>query len=83
MLNDSVITYRTKTGGKVNFRKHPRYGSWTVDFNKGPIPSILSGSWTHLKELREKTEAYLASRRDPSRLYTEEEYEQWQETKAQ
>lgn len=47
---------------KVWFRKNPRYGSWSVNFDKGQLPSILKGQFLRFEELYELTEFYLQNR---------------------
>jgi hypothetical protein len=50
------------TGGKLHFKKHPRYGTWSLNFDKGAIPERLAGQWQSLADLKEKTFHYLEHR---------------------
>lgn len=47
---------------KLYFRRHPRYGTWSVGFDKGGIPASLSGQFLQFRELYDKVEYYLANR---------------------
>jgi hypothetical protein len=47
---------------KLHFKKDPRYGTWSVNFDKGGIPPILEGQWQSLPELKAKTYYYLENR---------------------
>lgn len=55
-------TLELENGNKVHFKQHPRYGTWSVNFDKGGIPDILSGEFQFLNELKEKVAYYLANR---------------------
>lgn len=47
---------------KVHFTKNPRFGSWSVNFDKGGIPQSLSGQYQFFQELYDKVDHYLKSR---------------------
>lgn len=49
-------------GNKVHFKKHPRYGTWSVGFDKGGIPESLDGEYTLFADIFYKTNYYLANR---------------------
>lgn len=51
-----------ENGGKVKFERHPRYGLWTVHFERGDVPVGLKGHWSDLHQLKEKVTLYLANR---------------------
>lgn len=55
-------TYELENGNKVHYTKHPRYGTWSVNFDKGGIPAILQGQFQSLLDLKAKTEYYLSIR---------------------
>jgi hypothetical protein len=62
-------TIELENGNKVHFKKHPRYGLWSVNFDKGGTPAILQGYFQSLADLKEKTEYYLASReKNPTKV---------------
>jgi len=56
------ITQELENGNKLHFKSDPRFGFWTVNFDKGGIPDELSGSYLSLQELQGKVDTYLASR---------------------
>lgn len=56
------ISLDLENGNKVHFKKHPRYGSWSVNFDKGGIPSSLEGEFLSLDELKRKVNYYLSIR---------------------
>lgn len=55
-------TVELENGNKLHFKKHPRYGTWSVNFDKGGIPDKLSGEFQSLMDLKAKVEYYLANR---------------------
>lgn len=58
----AVVTVELENGNKVHYKTHPRYGTWSVNFDKGGIPEILSGQFQSLKDLQAKVEYYLSTR---------------------
>lgn len=61
-VTDNSETLELENGNKVHFTKHPRYGFWSVNFDKGGIPSILQGHWQSLTDLKAKVAYYLEHR---------------------
>lgn len=57
-----VETVELENGNKLHYTKHPRYGTWSVNFDKGGIPEILQGQFQSLSDLKAKTEYYLSIR---------------------
>lgn len=57
-----VETVELENGNKLHYTKHPRYGTWSVNFDKGGIPSVLEGQFQSLNDLKAKTEYYLSIR---------------------
>lgn len=57
-----VETVELENGNKLHYTKHPRYGTWSVNFDKGGIPEILQGQFQSLNDLKAKTEYYLSIR---------------------
>lgn len=55
-------SFNLKGGNLVHFKKNPRYGSWSVNFDKGGIPESLSGRWLLFEDLFDKTNFYLKNR---------------------
>lgn len=55
-------TIELDNGNKVHFKKDPRYGYWSVNFDKGGIPKELEGQYTSLPFLKERVEHYLSIR---------------------
>jgi hypothetical protein len=55
-------TIELENGNKAHFKKNPRFGTWSVNFDKGGIPPLLEGEWQSLPFLKNKLEAYLATR---------------------
>lgn len=47
---------------KVIFEKDPRYGFWSVHFQKGPMPAVLKGQFSTFKECYDRTNQYLKTR---------------------
>lgn len=56
------VTDVLENGNKVHYTKHPRYGLWSVSFDRGGIPASLDGMYQSLPELQEKVEYYLSIR---------------------
>lgn len=57
-----VDTVELENGNKLHYKKHPRYGTWSVNFDKGGLPAYLEGQWQSLDDLKVKVEYYLANR---------------------
>lgn len=57
-----IETIELENGNKAHFKKNPRFGTWSVNFDKGGIPEILEGEWQSLPDLKAKTEYYLSIR---------------------
>lgn len=57
-----LITLDLDNGNKVHFKSHPRYGTWSVNFDKGGIPPSLEGQWQSLDDLKDKVNYYLSIR---------------------
>lgn len=57
-----VETVELENGNKLHYTKHPRYGTWSVSFDKGGIPSVLEGQFQSLNDLKARTEYYLSIR---------------------
>lgn len=55
-------TIELENGNKLHYTKHPRYGTWSVNFDKGGIPARLQGQFQSILELKAKTEYYLSIR---------------------
>lgn len=55
-------TVELENGNKLHYTKHPRYGTWSVNFDKGGIPEVLQGQFQSLHDLKAKTEYYLSIR---------------------
>lgn len=55
-------TLELENGNKVHFKKHPRYGTWSVNFDKGGIPDSLAGEYQSLLDLKAKVKYYLSIR---------------------
>ena len=85
MMNDFIEAeenHRTLTlpnGNKVHFERTDPYGLWSVHYDKGPMPTQLSGSFTsfakafdavkkYLDNKKEKTDAPVRERRDREQL---------------
>jgi hypothetical protein len=47
---------------RVFFKKNPRFGTWSVSFERGAIPQILSGEWQFFSELFDRVNIYLRHR---------------------
>ena len=58
----SIVTVELENVNKAHFKKQPRYGTWSVNFDKGGIPPSLEGQWQSLDELKEKLNHYLSIR---------------------
>lgn len=54
-------------GNKVHYKKDPRFGFWTVNFDKGGIPEVLKGQYTQVQYAEKAVEAYFAKRRNPAK----------------
>lgn len=57
-----IRTFEYGTGQKLHFKKHPRYGSWSVNFDKGGSSPALEGQFYSFRELYDKTDYYLQNR---------------------
>lgn len=55
-------TVELENGNKVHFNKHPRYGTYSVSFDRGDIPNKLRGEYQLYREIYEKTMYYLENR---------------------
>lgn len=60
--DEDLVTIPLENGNKAHFKKHPRYGTWSVNFDKGGIPPILEGQWQSMDELKHKLNHYLSIR---------------------
>lgn len=47
---------------RVWFKKNPRYGTWSVNFDKGGMPAKFQGQHTNFNELYENLNYYLQHR---------------------
>lgn len=64
-----TIVVELESGNKLHYTKHPRYGMWSVHFDKGPIPSSLRGMYQSLPALQAKVEHYLSIReKNPTKV---------------
>lgn len=59
---EAVRTFQLPGQNKVHFTREPRYGHWTVHFDKGGIPFSLSGQHTSYIDLYNKVNQYLKTR---------------------
>lgn len=55
-------TLELENGSKVHFTKNPRYGLWSVHFDRGSIPAVLEGMYQSLPDLKAKVAYYLEHR---------------------
>ena len=55
-------TVPLENGNKLHYKRHPRYGTWSVNFDKGGIPDSLAGEFLSLQDLKAKVEYYLTIR---------------------
>lgn len=58
------IEVELENGNKLHFKTNPRHGTWSVNYDKGPLPAELSGEWTSYQHLYDKTMAYLTKRQN-------------------
>lgn len=56
------IVVELENGNSLHYRSDPRYGFWTVNFDKGGLPPELKGRFLELQDLQRRTETYLARR---------------------
>jgi hypothetical protein len=68
-----IETIELENGNKVHYKRHPRYGTWSVNFDKGGIPESLSGEWQSLPDLKTRVNYYLSIReKNKTRMKTQE-----------
>lgn len=70
MLEKKV--FKLSTGNRLYFTKNPPFGFWTVNYERGGLPSHLNGNYTSFQKAYTVTEAYLGHKK-----ISIEEEEQW------
>jgi hypothetical protein len=79
--SENQRTLTLPSGNKIHFERTDPYGLWSVHYDKGPMPSHLTGSFTsfaraldavehYLANKKEKTDASVRERRDREQLLT-------------
>ena len=62
MSDDPLVRVFKIPSNKVYFKKHPRYGTWSVNFDKGGMAKNLQGQFTSFQQLYDNTNHYLQNR---------------------
>ena len=62
MTDPLLRSFKLPGQQKVNFRRDPRYGTWSVSFDKGGMAPKLQGQYTSFQELYNKVDFYLRTR---------------------
>lgn len=55
--------FRLSTGNKLIFTKNPPFGFWTVNYERGGLPSHLTGNFTGFNTAYIQAEAYLGDKK--------------------
>lgn len=55
-------SYQLPGSQKIHFKRHPRFGTWSVNFDKGGTHSKFDGEYQSFHDLYAKVDYYLQSR---------------------
>lgn len=54
--------FKLSTGNRLYFTKNPPFGYWTVNYERGGLPSHLNGLYTGFSKAYQEAEAYLGNK---------------------
>ena len=62
--SENLRTVTLSNGNKIHFERTDPYGLWSVHYDKGPMPSHLTGSFTSFAKALDAVENYLANKKE-------------------
>lgn len=54
--------FRLSTGNRVIFTMNPPFGYWTVNYERGGVPSHLTGNYNRFNDVYRLVESYLGQK---------------------